>query len=300
MWEPPSRIERITELINSKEKHSVADYMNYQQDIVSPFSITIIKHILSAFKGIKITDENLNLTLKLFEQWDYKLDQFSQTPAIYLTFFDKLMQNCYKDEMGEDLYNQYVLLANLPYRSVPELLENPGSLWWDNINTSTIETRDDIIRKSLADALSELEKKFGKDLRDWQWGRLHNAIFKHAFSGVSDLLNRLIDIGPFPVGGDGTTIFNTEYDFSKSIEKFSRFRHDPFENNLGPSMRFIYDFAEPDYFYLVLTTGQSGNILSDHYKDQTLLWLNGELMKICTNESVTRKSGQNKLTLISK
>ncbi len=114
------------------------------------------------------------------------------------------------------------------------------------------------------------------------------------------MLNGLIDIGPFPVGGDGTTIFNTEYDFSKSIEKFSRFRHDPFENNLGPSMRFIYDFAEPDYFYLVLTTGQSGNILSDHYKDQTLLWLNGKLMKICTDESVTRKSGQNKLTLISK
>lgn len=297
LWEPSSRIERITELLNSKEKHSVKDYMKYQNDIISPYAKTIIKYILSAFKGIQINDKNLKTSLRLFEEWNYELDQYSQIPTIYLTFFDKLMKNLYKDEMGDDLYNQYVMLANLPYRNIPELLEKSNSSWWDDVNTHERETRDDIIRKSMVDALTELENSYGKDLRDWQWGTIHQVTFKHAFSGVSGLLDGIIDIGPFPIGGDGTTIFNTEYDFNASIEKYSRFKHEPFENNLGPSMRFIYDFSQPDYFYLVLTTGQSGNIFSDHYKDQTPLWLTGKYMKICTNPDIIKNSIEQKLTL---
>jgi penicillin amidase len=49
-------------------------------------------------------------------------------------------------------------------------------------------------------------------------------------------------------------------------------------------MRFIFDFAKPDEFYLILTTGQSGNIFSDHYQDQTELFLNVKYIKIRTDE----------------
>ena len=77
------------------------------------------------------------------------------------------------------------------------------------------------------------------------------------------------------MGGDGTTLFNTEYPFAESVEEYPMFRHDEFDNVLGPSMRFICDFAYPDEFYLVLTTGQSGNVMSDHYRDQNSFWLNG-------------------------
>jgi penicillin amidase len=150
------------------------------------------------------------------------------------------------------LFNQYVFLANVPYRNVLEILEKPNSIWFDNTNTNVIETRDDIIRKSFADALNDLEQKIGNNIEDWQWGRLHTVTFKHAFSGTSGLLDKLIDIGPFEISGDGTTIFNTEYAFSESIEKYPLFRHNPFDCELGPSMRFIYDFANPDEFYLIL------------------------------------------------
>jgi penicillin amidase len=59
-------------------------------------------------------------------------------------------------------------------------------------------------------------------------------------------------------------------------------------------MRFIYDFAQPDEFYLILTTGQSGNIFSDHYKDQTDLFLSGKYMKIRTDAEAIEVP-QNKL-----
>ena len=155
-----------------------------------------------------------------------------------------------------------------------------------------------LLRKSLADALTYLEEKFGNDLTNWQWGSLHKVTFKHAFSGNFSPLDNYINIGPNEIGGDGTTIFNTEYPFAESIEEFSMFRHNEFDNVLGPSMRFVYDFANPDEFYLILTTGQSGNVMSAHYKDQNPLWLKGKYMKIKTDEDSIRKNSKNLLKFI--
>ncbi len=53
----------------------------------------------------------------------------------------------------------FYLMPNVPYRSVIQVLRDSTCTWFDNINTKDkIETRDEIIRKSLSDALTELEK----------------------------------------------------------------------------------------------------------------------------------------------
>jgi len=62
-------------------------------------------------------------------------------------------------------------------------------------------------------------------------------------------------------------------------------------------MRFIYDFANPDEFYLVLPTGESGHPLSKHYQDQTKLWLSGKYVKIKTDKA-SINSLKNKITLV--
>jgi penicillin G amidase len=300
LWEPSSRIERITELLQARGKHSVEDYMKYQEDILSPYAKQIVPYIIYAFQDAEVKDKNLSQSLQLLREWNYEMEKYQQAPAIFLTFFDKLMKNIYMDEMGEDLFNQYVFLANVPYRNIPELLQNPFSDWYNDVKKNERKTRDDVIRESLNDALDELENKLGKDVKDWQWGNLHTVTFKHAFAGVSWIIDEVVNIGPYEISGDGTTIFNTEYAFSESIEKYPLFRHEPFDCELGPSMRFIYDFAKPDEFYLILTTGQSGNIFSDHYKDQTELFLNGKYMKIRTDESPITSQGKSLLRLLPK
>lgn len=300
LWEPSSRIERITELLQSKQKHTAEDYMNYQEDIYSPYAMSIVPYIIFAFQDVEVKDKNLSQSLQLMREWNYEMDKYQQAPAIFLTFFDKLMKNIYMDEMGDDLFNQYVFLANVPYRNILALLQNPFSSWYNDIKKNERKTRDDVIRQSFSDALDELERTISKDVKDWQWGKLHTVTFKHAFSGVSGLLDNVINIGPYEISGDGTTIFNTEYSFSGSIEEIPLFRHDPFDCELGPSMRFIYDFAKPDEFYLILTTGQSGNIFSDHYKDQTELFLSGKYMKIKTGDELIEISKNKLLRLLPK
>lgn len=290
LWEPSSRIDRIYELLNSKEKHSAEDFKKYQMDITSPYAKLITSHIVKAFEGIKINDNNLKTAIELLSEWDFNLNKQSQTPSIYVVTLKYLLHNIYYDELGDDLFNRFVFLANVPFRSLLRVLDKPESLIFDDIGTTKIESKNEIIRKSLADALTFLEENLGKDLTNWQWGRLHTVTFKHAFSGNFSLLDKYINIGPYEIGGDGTTINNTEYPFSESIDKYPMFSHSEFENILGPSMRYIYDFAKPDQYYLILTTGQSGNVMSDNYRDQTPYWLQGKYMLIKTDESSIRKN----------
>ena len=287
IWEPPSRIKRITEFLTSKQTHSVADFENYQFDFYSHYAKELTPYILNAFKRTEVTNENVKLSLDLLSKWDFVMDSHSQVPTIYAMFLQKLYKNIFEDEMGPALLNEYIFLANVPYRTVMHLLKNNNSTWFDNIDTPKFERRDDILRKSLEDAVSDLEEKFGQNLAMWQWGELHKLTFKHTFHGVSSLLDKVINVGPFDIGGDGTTVFMTEYSFTN-----------PFDVRVGPSMRYIYDFANPDEFNFILPTGQSGHFMSDHYKDMTNKWLNGKYIKIVTDINTITNSNYDLYTLI--
>ncbi|MDZ7765099.1 MAG: penicillin acylase family protein [Melioribacteraceae bacterium] len=138
----------------------------------------------------------------------------------------------------------------------------------------------------MVDALMYLEENISKDLSLWQWGELHKVEFKHFFSGFNSVVDKIVNIGPYKIGGDGTTVFNTEFSFV-----------DPYFNVLGPSMRFLFDFDKPDEYHFILPTGQSGHILSDHYSNMTQRWLNGEYITIKTNLDSIENSNYS-LTLI--
>ncbi|MEJ5262562.1 MAG: penicillin acylase family protein [Ignavibacterium sp.] len=297
LWEPSSRIDRINFLLNQKQKHSADDFKKYQMDQTSEYAKQVVPHILKAFEDVKVKDKNLLESLELLEKWDYDLNGSYQVAAIYQVFLKYLLRNIYLDEMGDDLFNKFLFIANVPYRSLLKVIRSESS-WFDDVTTSKIEDKNFIIRKSLSDALTYLEKNYGKDLSGWQWGRIHKVIFKHSFSGNFNLIDKFVNIGPFEIGGDGTTIFNTEYPFAKSIEEFAAFRHEEFENVLGPSMRFIYDFAKPNELNLILTTGQSGNLFSEHYSDMSENWLTGKLLKIKTDDSSIKTSDKKLLRIV--
>jgi penicillin G amidase len=302
IWEPSSRIDRINEMLKSKPVHSVSDYKKYQNDFISPYAKKISGYIVSAFDSVKIKDKNLETTLNLFKGWDFQMNSESQVPTIYTRFLQYLIKNTFKDEMGTDLLKEYVFLANIPYRIIPKMLDENRSSFFDDVTTSKVETRDDIIRKSLVDALTDLENNYGKDIANWQWGDIHKVTFKHMFHGQSSLLDKLIDIGPFSIGGDGTTVFNTEYSFPElygdsniGIEVGSSKKY---ENILGPSMRFIFDFADPDYLEFILPTGESGHFMSNHYKDMSKMWLKGNYIKLPLHEDEFIKSSKDDLRLM--
>ncbi|MCX6136497.1 MAG: penicillin acylase family protein, partial [Ignavibacteriales bacterium] len=113
-------------------------------------------------------------------------------------------------------------------------------------------------------ALNELQHLKGPEMKNWRWGDLHSLTMAHLF-GLRQPLGSVFNIGPFRMGGSGTTVNNSEYDESN-----------PYAVLLGPSMRQIVDFGDLDGALSVLPTGNSGQVLHPHYKDQAQMFLNGE------------------------
>lgn len=289
IWEPESRIQRINELLKYKKKHSVEDFMSYQNDKKSNYAYELKKYILEAFHNTKISDENLNNALDMLKNWSGNMEKNNPVSAIYEIFFNKFIENIFLDELGPELFNEFKFTKNLVHQSVKYIIENPYNIWFNNVNTSTIENRNQIIRKSFTSALDFLEKEFGSKIIEWQWGKLHKINIKHILSGNNSFIDKFINLGPFEIGGNGTSLFNTEYLNDSSYDAI-----------IGQSVKFIYDFSEKENFYYILPTGQSGHPMSKHYNDMTTKWIQEEYNIFIINKDFVKSSNFNRFQLRKK
>ena len=213
-----------------------------------------------------IKDNNLKLSLTILNGWQGNMDKNLQAPLIYQMFLKKYIQNTIQDELGDKLFQEYLFLANMPLRLIYKLTIEGNSILFDNVNTMNVkENRDYIIRKSFSDAILELEKDYGYDISLWQWGIVHKISPQHLFEQNSKVFKYLLNTPEYSVNGDGTTVFNTEYLFTSD-----------FSAKVGPSIRFIYDFNDPNIINICSLGGQSGHLLSENNMNQLKNFIDGK------------------------
>ena len=152
-------------------------------------------------------------------------------------------------------------------RKIREVLKTGKSSWVDNITTPNhVETLNEIMAKSVADAVIELENNYGVNVSNWKWGDAHTLTHPHMLSDVK-FLNWFfkLDVGPFRSGGSDKTPNAGGYSFNK-----------PYHQTAGASMRRIVDFSNMNETQFILPTGQSGIPSSHHYRDQADMYHSGE------------------------
>jgi len=286
LWEPPSRILRIRELLRTSEKLSSDDFRQFQQDVYSPYAKDVAGHLIAAYRDTIPADPQITDALNYLRNWDYRFTQADIATSIFNTFFVRLLANTFKDEMGEDVFHDFVFFGAIPYRVTGQLLASDTSSWFDNIGTPQSESKDEILRLSLAEGLKMLRDTLGAEMKTWRWGELHTVTFRHPF-GARKPLASVFNIGPFPLSGGGTTVDKTEYKFTA-----------PFAVSVGASMRQVVDLADPEHGSIVITSGQSGQPLNAHYDDQTPLWLNGGYIDIPLNWDEIFRLAPSQLTLV--
>ena len=264
LWEPPSRFLRLREVLaKADERFTVEDFELLQNDQFSFHAREITPFILTAFHDSAVGLPEGNLALEYLRNWHDRFSTDDIATSIYEMFFVRLVRNIYQDEMGPEIFHDYVLLTNIPIRVTTRLLEEGTSPWFDDVTTPQVETRDDIIRKSFREALVALRERLGTDTKSWRWGSLHTVTLQHPF-GLRKPLDRVFNIGPFPCPGATTALVSGEYDINN-----------PFDVTVGPSFRAVYDLSTPSEFRAVLPGGVSGQAFHPHYGDQTQLWLHG-------------------------
>ncbi len=272
-WEPPSRIERIIERLNAKQALNHEDFGAIQTDSYSSFAASMTPIILDVIQNQNVYD--FSLPVSYLENWDFNYDENSTAASIFDAFFINFTKNTLNDELGDAAYENFVIHELIPVRTMSELVQDSSS-FFDDITTEKVEKREDIILKSMQDAIFFLSDSLGSEPYEWRWEQLHTISFKPPlFSQAAEdpsspaalklIVDNVLSKGPYPVKGHGMSINNGQYNWDK-----------PFEMTLGPSVRRIIDFSDLSKTRSVLPTGQSGNPLSSHFGDQTELWLNSQ------------------------
>lgn len=278
LWEPASRFNRIKEFISNKTIFDFDDFRLLQNSDESPYAREISRYIPAAYKTAGTTDPNIQWCVERFGNWSGEMDPTQSIGSVYNTFLVYLIKNTYEDELGTDVFNDFLTIQNIPYRSLELILKQEANPWFDNINTSGIETKDEIIRKSLEQAIDFLKTKFSnQDINTWSWGELHKLKIRHPL-GMIEALDKTFNIGPYSVGGDQTSPNNTEYSFKEVIKEGN------YNVVVGASMRMIVNMADVEHPYTINSTGQSGQPIHPNYKDQTRMWLFAEYKNNVTNE----------------
>jgi len=301
LWHNSSRFDRIKELINNRFDLTTNDMKIMQNDYISPFARKLSKQIITPFENYNFQNDNIKYSIQKLSNWNGNFAPNSKSALIFSTIMMKMLKNIYLDEMkivGEEVFNSWIGPVGgrgnwaICLRNLEGLFDGEYSSWIDDISTLDIqENLDDIIIKSVYEAVFDIEKNLGSSPINWWWGRLHVLTFRHSIGNEIKILDRLfkLNIGPFETGGSSTTINNGEYSFSN-----------PFNQVSGASFRRIVDFSNLDSTLFILTSGQSGNPKSLHYNDQTDLYLNGQYRSILFNENSIKSNLNKKLLFQSK
>ena len=279
-WADPSRIEQINFRLDAMENMTIEDMKSIQLDQTSPFSKEILPFLWLSETG----DETGNLmrAYELLKRWDGVEGVDSEAALVFHATMRNLVLNLYGDEMallGKNYLEAYTGLKYLVHRKLREVLATGQSSWIDNITTPNhIETLNEIVAKSVADAVTELEEKYGVNITNWKWGDAHSLTHPHMLSKVK-ILDKLfnLNVGPYRSGGSDKTPNAGGYSFNK-----------PYHQTAGASMRRIVDFSKMNETQFILPTGQSGIPSSPHYRDQAEMYHSGKYRTTWFNEDFIR------------
>ncbi|HJW84857.1 MAG TPA: penicillin acylase family protein, partial [Anaerolineae bacterium] len=251
-WDRGYRARRIVEMIEARPRLSPDDMAAMQGDNLD----VAAREIVAYLKDLTV-EGDAKKALDAIRSWDLVAQRDSAGAGAYQVFWLFLLRNTFEDDLG-DLAEDYIDGGDWNRQAVIGLLAKADARWWDDAATGATETRDDILKKSLADAAAALAKELGADPAGWAWGKLHQVTFGHpALSGspVEFIFNR----GPYPVSGGSALVNNVGASFGAAYDEDRPFSLlNVFSSQGGPSLRHIIDMGDLNASKTVNTVGQSG------------------------------------------
>ena len=260
-WQPPFRADRIQQLLDAAPKHSVQSFARIQADVVS----LAMRDLLPKLLATRPRSEEARKALALLAKWDGAMAVDRAEPLIAWAWWRELARAIYADELGEAFRANWLARAVF----IGNVLSGDATLarWCDDVRTPAVETCEEVLAVSLDAALADLARRHGSDQARWRWGEAHLARHEHRPFGRQPLLARLFDI-TVPSPGDAYTVNVGRSNLNDDAQ--------PFANRHSASLRAIYDLSDLEKSLYIHSGGQSGNILSDHYKAFSEAWAKNE------------------------
>lgn len=286
MWQPRDRFITLYSRLLVKNDWSVIDNMLLQTSVLNNENEWIRDLVVKELENRSLNEQE-KLSLSELKKWDRQTYPNRVGASIYHQFMYHLTMNIL-DELNEEERNKYCGLSARWY-FLGRMLKREKAQWWDIKNTSDIETRGDVIHKSFQDTVSYLEENYGSKVSSWTWGELHTIEFAHPV-GKSFPLNKILNLGPYPVMGAYNNINNFRKVGCMDGHKVKS----------GPSTRRIIDFSDTEKSYGILPLGISGHYLSPFFKNQMQRFLSGKYRFQIMSNDLLKKHTKTSLEIVPK
>jgi penicillin amidase len=244
----PYRITRAASLLDAREHWTQVTAGEPQLDLVSGRSLRWKNLAADSADAAGLAELAASL-----RAWDGEMSPDSREAAVFAVWWQKTGKLLFHDELGDEWRAARTIQEHVLSGNAAQLV--------DDRRTPEVETLLDVAGVAMSAAVAVTKGR--------TYGELSTLRVSHPLARV-----RLVDEwlglsrGPVPFGGD----------LGSLAANFNRFDEEKgtFAAGVGPSMRFVLDWADPDAFTIDIAFGQSGNPMSPHYDDFFAASLAGE------------------------
>jgi penicillin amidase len=235
---PHYRSQQIRNMLTGRSGLRPTDTLAVQKDVYSGFARYLAQVVARAYERRGGGRAGLAEAVALLRAWNGQMDKDRPEPLIVsLTFqhFRNAVAESATPGKGATYETQMAPAV------IENLLRTRPAGWFADY--------DDALLHSFADALDEGRRIQGNDLKKWAYGEYLQLSVEHPIGHHLPLVAKYFDVGPVWMSGSSTSVKQTT-------------------RRLGPSMRMNADLDDWDRSLLNLPIGESGHVLSRHYKDQ--------------------------------
>jgi penicillin amidase len=240
------RANQIANMLSARKGWRADDMIAVQKDVYSAFCAFLARKVVAAYDRRGVKGPGLSEAVQALRSWNGQMES-GPAPVLSMLIYQhvrKALANRASPEHGT-AYDPPGRVGADTVQIAPEVVEQllrkrPKS-WFADFDT--------VLLRAFLDAVEEGRRMHGRNVSKWDWGESNRLLLTSPVVSRLPLIGKYFNIGPVVQSGSTT-----------SVKQTTRL--------LGPSMRMTLDFAALGQSYLTLATGESGQALSSHYKDQ--------------------------------
>lgn len=234
----PYRYERIADVLSNQPRHSIADSVALQYDVVS----TPARQLLALLPATPSPASDM------LRRWDGRLTADSGAAALF-------------EILWRDL-SQRMLAAIVPPKAKGLVTEIDPS-----VLLGRLPQHPALLRDALASSWNTARTLLGPDPATWRWGRLHQVRIAHPLSRIPAIAAAFPAVEGGGSGGDSFTVM------ARWLGDGPGWRVGG-----GASYMQVIDVGAWDNSLFLNLPGQSNDPRSPYYRDQYAPWIEGRML----------------------
>jgi len=235
---PPDRSTQVRDRLSAYNGWRAEDMVGVQTDVYSAFAKFLAGQLIGSYEKRQRHSPELDTAVALLKKWNGQMEKSQAAPFIVALAYLQV-RTALADNASPGKAPHYE--GSMAPAIIRKLLTERPAGWFRDY--------DEMLLRAFIDAMDEGRRMQGRDPNRWLYGKYMQLTITNPVIHKVPIVGRYFDIGPVPMSGSATTVKQTSF-------------------KLAPSMRMDADLSDWNRSLLNVQIGQSGQILSSHYRDQ--------------------------------